>query len=106
MKLLRVTPASDHQLSPMLPDIYSLPARRLPDSGKGTPPLSSGLPTPSLVFFSSNSLSGFEFLGIIDHHLHPKNRTVFIAYLQPVLFNTMFDSCSRDSSAPSSVLHI
>ncbi len=32
--------------------------------------------------FTSDLLSDFEFFGIIDHHLYPKNRTGFIVQLQ------------------------
>ena len=59
--------------------------------------------TPVLA---SDFLSDFEFLGIINHHLHPKNRTGFIAHFQPVLFNTMYDTCPGNSFAPSAVFHI
>jgi hypothetical protein len=41
--------------------------------------------------FASDFLSDLEFLGIINHHLYPKNRTGFVVHFQPVLVNTMFD---------------
>jgi hypothetical protein len=52
-----------------------------------------------LPFFASDFLSDFEFLGIIDHHFHPKNQTGLVIHFQPVLFNAMFDPCSGDSPA-------
>jgi len=70
------------------------------------PPPSSFKPTPGPACFTSYLLSDFEFLGIIDDHLHPKNRTGFIVHFQPVLFNAMFDPCPGDSAAPDSVLHV
>ena len=55
---------------------------------------------------AGNLLSDFEFLGIIDHHLHPKNRTGFIVHFQPVLFDTMFNPCPGNSCARAPVLHV
>jgi hypothetical protein len=53
-----------------------------------------------------NPLSDFEFLGIVDDQLEPKNRTGFVIHFQPVLFEAMFDPGSRDSAAPDTGVHV
>lgn len=39
-------------------------------------------------------LAHAEFLGIVDHGFNPKNESGFVVHLEPVLFNTAFDSRS------------
>jgi hypothetical protein len=55
---------------------------------------------------SSDALSDFEFLGIVDDHFDPKNRTGLVVHFQPVLFDAMFDPRTGDALQPDAGFHL
>ena len=48
---------------------------------------------------TQDPLTYTEFLGIVDDGFHPKNETGLVVHLEPVLFDTVFDS--RSAGAPA-----
>jgi hypothetical protein len=86
-----------HQQPPAHPSIGSLLAGKHPDIGKDTPFPSSGNPLHEKPVLASELLSDFEFLRNINHHLCPKSQTGFVAYFQPIPFDSMFDPCTGNS---------
>src|SRR5208337_1500456 len=57
-------------------------------------------PLKDLLALASDFLSDFKFLGVVDDHLHTKNRTGLVVHFQPVLFYAMLDPCTGNPLAP------